>query len=110
MKMLAVFLTSIMLAASDDPPPKSPPENQPVVEFQKGRMSVRADDVPLKDLLDEMGKKSGIVVELKDTTAAERRSSVDFKNLIHMHTFREVLQDLNLGFFCSETGLAGLCF
>jgi len=106
MKILAVFLTSIMLAASDDPPPQSPPENQPVVEFQKGRMSVRADDVPLKDLLDEMGKKSGIVVELKDTTAAERRSSVDFKNLLPMRAFREVLQDLNFAFFYSETRLA----
>jgi hypothetical protein len=105
MKILAVFLTALMLAASDDPPLNSPPENQPMVEFQKGRMSVRADDVPLKDLLDEMGKKSGIVVELKDTTAAERRSSVDFKNLLPMRAFREVLQDLNFAFFYSGTGL-----
>jgi HEAT repeats len=105
MKIFAVFLTSLMLAASDDPPLNSPPENKLVVEFQKGRMSVKADNVPLKDLLNEIEKKSGIVIQLKDIDAAERPSSVDFKNLLPTRAFREVLQDLNFAFFYSGTGL-----
>jgi hypothetical protein len=106
MKTLFLSLLTLMLAANNASAPKSPPKSEPLVEFQKGRLSVKAEKVPLKDLLNEMEKKSGIVIELKDTKAAERLFSVDFKNLLPMRAFREVLQELNFAFYYSGDRLA----
>ena len=69
-------------------------------------MSVKATNVPLKELLSEMQKKSGIVVELKDTKAAERPFSIDLKSVLPTRAFEEVLRDLNYAFLYSENRLS----
>lgn len=107
MKILVISLISLMLAAASDPPAKSPPRSKPPqVEFQNGRLSVKATNVPLKELLSEMQKKSGIVVELKDTKAAERRFSIDLKSVLPARAFEEVLRDLNYAFLYSGNRLS----
>lgn len=106
MKILAISLISLVLAAAADPPAKSPPTSKPLVEFQNGRMSVKATSVPLKELLSEMEKKSGIVVELKDTKAAERPLSIELKSVLPTRAFQEVLRDLNYAFLYSGNRLS----
>jgi hypothetical protein len=106
MKILVISLISLVLAAANDPPAKSPPRSKPLVEFQNGRMSVKATSVPLKELLSEMEKKSGIAVELKDIKAAERPFSIDLKSVLPVRAFQEVLRDLNYAFLYSGNRLS----
>ena len=107
MRILLISLISLVLAAASDPPAKSPPRsNPPLVEFQNGRMSVKATSVPLKELLSEMEKKSGIAVELKDIKAAERPFSIDLKSVLPVRAFQEVLRDLNYAFLYSGNRLS----
>jgi hypothetical protein len=106
MKILVIFLATLMLVASTEAASTSLPKSKPLVGFEKGRISVKARDVPLEDLLGEIQAKSGIVIDLKDSKTAEKRSSVDFKNLLPPLAFREILQDLNFAFFYSGTRLA----
>jgi hypothetical protein len=107
MKILLISLSSLVLAAASDPPAKSPPRSRPpLVEFQEGRMSVKATSVPLKELLSEMEKKSGIVVELKDTKAAEKPFSIDLKSVLPTRAFEEVLRGLNYAFLYSGNRLS----
>ena len=105
MKILVAFLT-FMVVAGVKSASASSPANTPLVRFENGRMSVKARDVPLKNLLGEIQEKSGIVIELKDPTAAERRSFIDFKNLLPALAFRTILRGLNFAFFYSEKRLA----
>jgi HEAT repeats len=106
MNIVIIFLASLLLVAGTDAASTSLSKSKALVGFEKGRMSVKAVDVPLKDLLSEIEEKSGIVIDLRDSKAAARRSSVDFKNLLPALAFREILQDLNFAFFYSGTRLA----
>ena len=63
MKILAIFLASLMLVAGADAASTSLPKSKPLVGFEKGRLSVKAVDMPLKVLLSEIEEKSGIVIE-----------------------------------------------
>ena len=105
-EILVVFLVFLMLLANTETGVMRSPNNKPLVRFEDGRISVKAGDVPLKDILSEIQKNSGIVIELKDSKAAEKRSFVDFKNLLSALAFREILPDLNCAFFYSGTRLA----
>ena len=106
MKILIILLASLLLVAGTDGASTSLLKSKPLVGFEKGRMSVKAVDVPLKDLLSEIEEKSGIVIDLRDSKAAAKRSSVDFENVLPVLAFREILQDLNFAFFYSGTSLA----
>jgi len=106
MKILVAFLTSFMVVAGVKSESANSPANTLLVKFENGRMSVKAHDIPLKNLLREIQDKSGIMIELKDSKAAEKRAFVDFKNLLPALAFREVLQNLNFAFFYSGTRLA----
>jgi hypothetical protein len=107
MRILLISLISLVLAAASDPPTKSPPRSRPpLVEFQNGRMSIKATGAPLKELLSEMEKKSGIAVELKDTKAAERPFSIDLKSVLPTRAFEEVLRGLNYAFLYSGNRLS----
>jgi hypothetical protein len=106
MKILIIFLTSLLLVAPTDAASTSLPKSKALVVFEKGRMSVKAVHVPLEDLLSEIEEKSGIVIDLRDSKAAAKRSSVDFKNFHPALALREILQDLNFAFFYSGTRLA----
>ena len=106
MRILVIFIASLLLIARTDAASTSLSKNKPRIEFHQGQLSVKAVDVPLKDLLSEIEEKSGIVIDLRDSNAAAKRSSVDFKNLLPGLAFREILQDLNFAFFYSGTRLA----
>jgi hypothetical protein len=106
MKIVTIFLGSLLLVASTDAASTSLSKSKPLIGFEQGRLSVNAVDMPLKDLLSEIEEKSGIVIDLRDSKAAAKRSSVDFKNLLPGLGFREILQDLNFAFFYSGTSLA----
>ena len=106
MKILIIFLASLLLVVSTEAASTTLPKSKPLIGFEQGRLSVNAVDVPLKDLLSEIEEKSGIVIDLRDSKAAAKRSSVDFKNLLPGLAFREILQDLNFAFFYSGTSLA----
>ncbi|HEY3304778.1 MAG TPA: HEAT repeat domain-containing protein [Candidatus Binatia bacterium] len=80
--------------------------NKPEVEFRNGRVSIKAEDVLLKDLLEEIGGKGGIEIELKDPKAAEKSVSLDVKNALPGRALGEILQGLNFAFFYSKTGLS----
>ena len=104
MEILIVFLASLMLVASTEAATSSP-KNKPLVGFENERLSVKAEDAPLKDLLSEIQIKSGIVIELKDSKAAAKPCSVDFKNLPPALAFQSILRDFNFAFFYSDTRL-----
>jgi hypothetical protein len=106
MRILVIFIASLLLIARTDAASTSLSKSKPLIGFEQGRLSVNAVDVPLKDLLSEIEEKSGIVIYLRDSKAAAKRSSVDFKNLLPGPAFREILQDLNFAFFYSGTSLA----
>jgi HEAT repeats len=97
MEILLLFLASLTFVANAE----AAATTKPLVGFEKGRISVKAANVPLKDVLSEIEEKSGIVIDLRDSNAAAKRSSVDFKNLLPELAFREILQDLNFAFFYS---------
>jgi hypothetical protein len=105
MTILIVFLDSVMLVAGAQAA-TSLPKSKPLVAFENQRLSVQAGEVPLKDLLSEIQAKSGIVIELKDSEAAAKLWSVDFKTLPPVLAFQSILRDLNFAFFYSGTRLA----
>ena len=79
----------ILLAA-----PASPNTDavNPLVKFFEGRLSIRAVNIPLKELVQEIRKKSGIVVELRDAKAAEKRITVDLVNISPALALEEILR------------------
>jgi len=102
MKIIIISLFSLMFAATIDPPSKSPP-SMLRVDFQNGRMTVKAEQVTLKDLLKEIEAKSGIVVDLKDMDGVEKRVSAQFENVLPARVLREILRGLNFALFYSGT-------
>jgi hypothetical protein len=105
MTILIVLLASLMLVAGAKPA-TSLPKTKPLVGFENGRLTIKAADVLLKDLLSEVQAKSGIAIELKDSTAAEKRSFVEIKSLPPALVFQSILRDFNFAFFYSGTRLA----
>ena len=69
----------------------------PLVRFFEGRLSIRAVNTPLKDLVQEISKKSGIVIELRDAKAAEKRITVDLVNLPPALALEEILRGFSFG-------------
>src|SRR5262249_20415394 len=101
MKIMIIFLASLLLVTGANAASTSLSKSKPLIGFEQGRLSVNAVDVPLKDLLSEIEEKSGIVIDLRDSKAAAKRSSVDFKNLLPALAFPKILQHLNFAFFHS---------
>jgi hypothetical protein len=62
MRILVFFTASLLLVASSDAASTSLSKSKPLIGFEQGRMSVKAVNVPLKDLLSEIEEKSGIVI------------------------------------------------
>jgi HEAT repeats/HEAT repeat len=106
MTIMTIFLASLLLVTGANAASTSLSKSKPLIGFEQGRLSVNAVDVPLNNLLSAIEDKSGIVIDLRDSKTAARRSSVDFKNLLPALAFREILQNLNFAFFYSGTRLA----
>jgi hypothetical protein len=105
MNILVLALVPVLFLASAGEKAKIV-QNKPTVEFRDGRLSAKAEEVPLKILLEEIGKKSGIEIELKDPKAGEKPVSVDLKNMLPVRALREILQGLNYAFFYSKMRLS----
>jgi HEAT repeat protein len=105
MKMLLVLIAALTLIAAAEGA-TSLSESTPMVRFENGRLSVKAGDAPLKDLLSEIQIKSRIIIELKDSKAAAKPSSVEFKHLSPTLAFQTILRDVNFAFFYSGNRLA----
>lgn len=104
MKVLIVFLVSVMLVAEAEAAMVLP-KNKLLVEFEHERLSVSAGDIALRDLLSEVQAKSGIAIDLKNPEAAARQYSADFKNVPPVLALQMILQDFNFAFFYAETRL-----
>lgn len=104
MKVLIVFLVSVMLVAGAEAA-MGLPKNKLLVEFENERLSVSAGNIALRDLLSEVQAKSGIAIDLKNPEAAARQYSADFKNVPPVLALQMMLQDFNFAFFYSETHL-----
>lgn len=98
--IIAVFV--ILMAA-----PASPNTDavNPLVKFFEGRLSIRAVNVSLKDLVQEIRKKSGIVVDLRDAKGAEKRITIELVNLTPARALEEILRGLSFASFYNYNGL-----
>jgi hypothetical protein len=105
MNIFVVALLPVLFLANSSEQAKVA-NNKPEVEFHNGRISVKAEDVALKEVLQEIEKKSGIEIELKDAKAAEKSVSIDVKDVMPRRVFRQILHGLNFAYFHSRTGLA----
>ena len=76
------------------------------ISFSEGGLTVKAVDVSLKDLIEEIGKKSGIVVELRDQKAAEKHLTLDLVNASPGRAFEEILRGFSFVFFYNRARLA----
>jgi len=99
--IVAVFV--ILMAA-----PASPNTDavNPLVKFFEGRLSIRAVNAPLKDLVQEISKQSGIVVDLRDAKGAEKRITIDLVNLTPARALEEILRGLSFASFYNNTILS----
>ena len=86
--------------------PSDTHSTNPLVTLSEGHLTVRAVDVPLSDLLQEIREKSHIQVELKDEEAAENRITVDLQNLPPNLALEQILRGLNLAYFYENDRLA----
>lgn len=103
MNTVAPILAAFALAAQ---PSANPQPAKIFVKFSQGRISIRAVEVPLKDLADEIRKQSGIVVEVKDPKAAEKRITLELNNVAPAVAFEDILRGLNFASFYEAGRLA----
>jgi hypothetical protein len=106
MKILALALFALMLAAENEPEPDLAINPKLSVEFQNERLSVHADEVPLRELLAEMEEKCAIKFILRDEKAAANLITVDLKDLAPASALEEILRGLNFAYFYSGARLA----
>lgn len=92
--LLAISLFFIAAEAA----PQSKAVN-PLVKFSDGRLTIRAVDVPVKDLIEEIRKKSGIAVEIRDQKAAQKRVTVDLTDLSPELAVEDMLRGLSFALF-----------
>jgi hypothetical protein len=106
MKVLVLALFALIAGSGDDPQSNIARDPRLAVEFVNERLSVQADGVTLKLLLDEIGEKSGIRIDLRDEQAAARPISVELQNLPPASALDEILSGLNFAFYYSGPRLA----
>ena len=106
MIVLAVSLFAFMLAAENDPERDIAVNPKLAVEFQNERLSVHAEEVPLRELLAEIEEKCGINFVLRDEKAAAGAITVDVKDLAPARALEEILRGLNFAYFYSGARLA----
>jgi hypothetical protein len=97
-------LVSLFFMAAG-PAPQAQPVN-PLVKFSAGRLTVRAVEVPLKDLLQEIGKRSGIVVELRDQKTAQKQVTLELNNVSPSLALEEILRGFSFALFHDKNGLS----
>ena len=106
MKLLALTLFALMLAAENEPESNIDVNPKLAVEFKNERLSVHAEEVPLRELLAEIEEKCGINFILRDEKAAANLITLDLKDLAPASALEEILRGLNFAYFYSGTRLA----
>jgi len=106
MKLLALALFALMLAAENEPESKIDVNPKLAVEFKNERLSVHAEEIPLRELLAEIEEKCGINFILRDEKAAANLITLDLKDLAPARALEEILRGLNFAYFYSGTRLA----
>jgi type II secretory pathway component GspD/PulD (secretin) len=106
MKILALAIFAFMLAVENAPESNIDVNPKLAVEFQNERLSVHAEEVPLQEILGEIGEKSGINFVLRDEKAAANVITLDLKDLAPARALEEILRGLNFAYFYSGTRLA----
>jgi hypothetical protein len=95
-----------MLAAENEPESNIDVNPKLAVEFKNERLSVHAEEVPLRELLAEIEEKCGINFILRDEKAAANLITLDLKDLAPASALEEILRGLNFAYFYSGTRLA----
>lgn len=106
MKLLALALFAFMLAAENDPESNIDVNPKLAVEFKNERLSVHAEEVPLRELLAEIEAKCGINFVLRDEKAAANVITLDLKDLAPASALERILRGLNFAYFYSGARLA----
>ena len=98
MKNVTTYIVAVFMILMAAAPASSNTDGvNPLVKFFEGRLSIRAVNTPLRDLVQEISKKSGIVIELRDVKAAEKRITVDLVNLPPALALEEILRGFSFG-------------
>ena len=97
MKNATTFIVAVFMILMAAPASPNTDAVNPLVKFFDGRLSIRAVNTPLRDLVQEISKKSGIVIELRDAKAAEKRITVDLVNLPPAIALEEILRGFSFG-------------
>ena len=97
MKNVTSYIIAVFMILMAAPASSNTDAVNPLVKFFEGRLSIRAVNTPLKDLVQEISKKSGIVIELRDVKAAEKRITVDLVNLPPAIALEEILRGFSFG-------------
>jgi hypothetical protein len=95
-----------MLAAENEPESNIDVNPKLAVEFKNERLSVHAEEIPLRELLAEIEEKCGINFVLRDEKAAAAVITLDLKDLAPARALEEILRGLNFAYFYSGTRLA----
>jgi len=106
MKLLGLAFFALMLAVENEPESNIDVNPKLAVEFQNERLSVHAEEVPLRDLLAEIEEKCGINFILRDEKAAANLIQLDLKDLAPASALQEILRGLNFAYFYSGARLS----
>jgi HEAT repeat protein len=68
------------------------------VKFSQGRLSIRAVAVPLRELAQEVKNKSGILIVIRDASAAEQLITVDLVKMMPALALQEILRGFSFAF------------
>ena len=97
MKNVTTYIVAVFMILIAVPASPNTDAVKPLVKFFDGRLSIRAVNTPLRDLVQEITKKSGIVIELRDAKAADKRITVDLVNLPPALALEEILRGFSFG-------------
>ncbi len=73
-------------------------DQQPIVTFQDGRLSVKAQGLPLKSILDEISQKTMVAIIRADGVGGQP-TTVGFRDLTAEEGLRQILKDYDTFFF-----------
>lgn len=104
-QFLCLLVISLFVIAAEVASSETSTVN-PFVSFSEGRLSIRAVEVSLKDLLQEISEKCDIVVELMDQKAEEERLTLELFDFFPEMAFKEILQGFSFAFFYNNARLA----
>lgn len=101
-----VALLALMAAAETQPQLEAPVNPKLAVECKNESLNVRADGVPLREVVAEIQERCGINFVLRDEKTAAGAITVDVKDVSPADALEEILRGLNFAYFYSGNRLA----